>query len=604
MRTMLAIADELCGRARRIHRLSTPMRIPTIAAPHFLLRLAAGLTFALVLWPSPAARAAETLRLQLYWLHQAQFAGYYMAASRGYYEREGLDVSFLESGAGIAPLERLGTNEVDLSIGWLAHALAAREKGFDLINIAQVFQKSGMALACRRTEGINGVDNLPGHTVGVWNLGDEISLRLWLERSGVKPGSVTTVLQAEHGADLINGRLPCVTVMTYNEYWDLIGAGIKPTDLYTVVFADEGLGLLEDGLYARAERLRDPAFRAAVARFLRASAEGWRYAREHPIEALSVTMTYRPGMDPVHQRLMLDSVLNLIPPPGKSGNAFGMLHLDAYERTVKALATDPMNTKSVREVARDAWTTRLWYQAGLGGDAALTVPTRHYLGHATASIWFYLLDLIGTVAFGLAGFMRAQQRRYDLWGAFILTFLPAVGGGTLRDLLIGGDRHPPFIFNDPVYLYLVCAVVVVGTLVSHWLGESWQKGRRFERALAVLDTAGLAAFTVVGAKVALMANLGWFWVPICAALTCAGGGMLLDVVTGREPRTFQGEPYEEIAVAGGLLLYGGLRFANLFEHVDWLATVFIVLTLVVVFVARMTVIDKGLRSFRLGGVDA
>ena len=87
---------------------------------------------------------------------------------------------------------------------------------------------------------------------------------------------------------------------------------------------------------------------------------------------------------------------------------------------------------------------------------------------------------------------------------------------------------------------------------------------------------------------------------ICAALTCAGGGMLLDVVTGREPRTFQGEPYEEIAVGGGLFMYGGLVFANLFEYSEWLVTLVIALTMAGVFTLRMLVIERGWRSFRLG----
>ena len=110
----------------------------------------------------------------------------------------------------------------------------------------------------------------------------------------------------------------------------------------------------------------------------------------------------------------------------------------------------------------------------------------------------------------------------------------------------------------------------------------------------------MAAFTVIGAKVALLAGLSWYWAAFCAALTCAGGGMLLDIVTGREPRTFQGEPYEEIAVVGGLMLYGGLMIANQYEHEDWLVTALIAATMVLVFVLRMLVVHYGWRSYRLG----
>jgi NitT/TauT family transport system substrate-binding protein len=118
--------------------------------------------------------------------------------------------------------------------------------------------------------------------------------------------------------------------------------------------------------------------------------------------------------------------------------------------------------------------------------------------------------------------------------------------------------------------------------------------------VAIFDTVGLAAFTLVGAKVALIAALAWYWMPICAALTCAGGGMLLDVVTGREPRTFLGEPYEEIAVFGSLLFYICLQVANYYEHSPWIVTASIIVTFCAVYAARMAVIRFGLRSYRLG----
>ncbi len=308
--------------------------------------------------------AADALRLHLYWQHQAQFAGYYVAAARGYYEREGLHVTFVESGAGIQPLERLASGQAEISIGWLAHALQARERGADLVNVAQVFQKSGMALACRRSGGIGRSADLPGHRVGVWNVGDEINVRLWMKRAGMNPDSITTVGQAADGDDLIRGRVACATVMTYNEYWKLIDGGIKPADLFVVRFGDASLGLLEDGLYVRSERLRDPAFRSAIARFLRASADGWRYAREQRGEALRLVLAQRRGLDPLHQRRMLDAVLGLIPAQ-KSGAPFGRLDPEQFRRTVEALAEDPAHGDRARQAASDSWTHDLLDEAGL-----------------------------------------------------------------------------------------------------------------------------------------------------------------------------------------------------------------------------------------------
>jgi uncharacterized membrane protein YeiH len=179
--------------------------------------------------------------------------------------------------------------------------------------------------------------------------------------------------------------------------------------------------------------------------------------------------------------------------------------------------------------------------------------------------------------------------------------LPAVGGGTLRDLLVGGERHPPFIFKDPAYMFVVFGVVAGATLTLPLLSPEIAQTRRFNRALAIFDTIGVAAFTVVGAGVALHANLPWYWIAICAAFTCAGGGMLLDIVTGNEPRTFKGEPYEEIAVLGALVLCACLWFADRYEHASWIVTFAILLVIVVVYTARMLVIVLGIRSYRLGG---
>lgn len=97
----------------------------------------------------------------------------------------------------------------------------------------------------------------------------------------------------------------------------------------------------------------------------------------------------------------------------------------------------------------------------------------------------------------------------------------------------------------------------------------------------------------------VIAGLHWFWVPFCAALTCAGGSMLLDVLTGREPRTFHSEPYEEIAVLGGLMLLLGFWLANRFEHSGAIVVIVILTTMASVFFLRLTVVKYGLRSYRL-----
>jgi NitT/TauT family transport system substrate-binding protein len=548
----------------------------------------------LLIAPS-AAQGDARIRLQLMWQHQAQFAGIYAAVQKGFYERERLRVELIEGGPGINPVDVLAKGKADVALAWLPSAIDARVHGRDVVNIAQIFQKPGMSIVCRRDAGIHGVSDIAGKTFGVWNVGDELDVRYWLRSIKVPPDRVNIVQQRADGADLIERRIACATAMMYNEYWSILHAGAAPGDLLHVRFGEIGLGFLEDGLYVNASSLRDARRHEQLVRFLRATLAGWTYARDNVDEALTIVMAMAPKADAAHQRRMLESVLHLLGDPKK----MGLLDLAGYAHSIDVVAGEPGGAELVRK-AGVGWTHEIWRTARPEGFLELSDATRQYLMAVVSSRWFYLLDLIGTAAFGFAGFMRAQQRRYDLWGALILTLLPAVAGGTLRDLLIGGDRHPPFIFKDPMYAYVVLGTVIVGTLMSRWLTPQTIGSRNFERALAIFDTVGMATFAVIGAQVAIIAGLNWVWVPFCAALTCAGGGMLLDIITGREPRTFQGEPYEEIAVVGGVIMLLGLNFADHFEHAPWMVTATIVVTLVSVFTMRMLVIRFGLRSYRLG----
>ena len=168
----------------------------------------------------------------------------------------------------------------------------------------------------------------------------------------------------------------------------------------------------------------------------------------------------------------------------------------------------------------------------------------------------------------------------------------------IRDILVGGDRHPPFILNDPAYLYVVFSIVIVGTLLTRFSHDQ-PISERFPRIMSVIDTIGFAAFCIIGAKVAILAQLSWFWIPCLAAVTCAGGGVLLDIVTGEEPRTFRGIIYEEVAIGGGLFLSGLLYLSNFSSNVEFHITLSIGLTMLLVFVLRMLVITRGWQALRL-----
>jgi NitT/TauT family transport system substrate-binding protein len=561
-----------------------------------LFAVAGGLAAAFCAAMMPAwAQEPDRVHVQLAWFHQAEFAGIYTAVTLGYYEAEKIVVDLSEGGPGINPLQRLASGQVDVAVDLLPNAIALRQQGADVVNIAQIFQHSGMAIVCRRDAGIRTPIDIAGKSIGVWNVGDEKSVRSWLKIVGISLDRVKLVPQQPDGKDLIEDHVPCVTAMMYNEYWSILRGGLAPGDLLVFRLSDYGQGFLEDGIYARATSLANPRKRDVLVRFLRATLRGWSYVIDHPHEGHAITMAVAPSLDAIHQGRMLEQVIKLI----GDKTTIGLLDLHALHRSVEIVA-GVRGAAELLPFIQGGWTQRLW-EAAMPEAVGNTISrsTRYYLIDAVSSRWFYLLDLVGTAAFGIAGFMRARERDYDLWGALILTMLPAVGGGTLRDLLVGEDRYPPFIFQDPTYTYIVLGIVLVGTFLSRITPEKAVDSLFFKRSLIIFDTVGLATFAVIGAKVALVADLSLFWVPFCAALTPAGGGMLLDIVSGREPRTFKGEPYEELAVVGAFVLLLCLKVADVFEHQAWIVTASIIGTLVFIFVLRLVVVKTGWRTYRL-----
>lgn len=543
-------------------------------------------------------RHLEPFRLQLKWVPQAQFMGYYVALAEGYYERAGLEVEIVPGAPGIDPSRELVDGDVDAAVEWFPAAIRARENGLPVINVAQIFQLSGLTLTCRHDRGIAIPEDLRGRTAAVAGGGNEVPLEAWTTALGIPIGSGPESLAVVpyHGDISLyrDGDVDCIQAMTYNEHWKLLMLGEHVADMTAFRYEDFGFALLEDGLYVDERRLADPVFRDRLVRFVRASLSGWQRAAQRPRQAALIVTQLAPGTTLEMQTHMAEEVAKLVGPP----ESVGLLDLADFDRTVGLL--ESALDRQLDDTAEAAWTHDIWDEAVAEYPGLFSRQTHYRLGGVLASGWFYGLDLIGTVAFAIAGFMRAKERRYDLWGAFILTLLPAVGGGTLRDLLVGGDRHPPFIFKDPIYVYIVFAVVILGSLASRFAFFPRVLRRQFDTVLLLTDTIGLAAFTVIGAKVAIVANLEWFWVPVCAALTCAGGGMLLDIVTGREPRTFKGEPYEECAIAGGLLMIALLAFADAVPFVTDYIVGTILVVLVFVFCLRMAVVKTGFRMPLLG----
>ena len=172
----------------------------------------------------------------------------------------------------------------DVVIDWMPSALASREKGLPLVNIAQPFKSSGMMLTCLKETGITGPEDFKGKTLGVWFGGNEYPFLSWMATLGIptdgSEGGVTVLKQGFNVDPLLQKQAACISTMTYNEYWQVIDAGLASEDLVTFKYEDEGVATLEDGLYVLESNLADPAFKEKMVKFVRASMKGWKYAHD------------------------------------------------------------------------------------------------------------------------------------------------------------------------------------------------------------------------------------------------------------------------------------------------------------------------------------
>ncbi len=303
------------------------------------------LTAALLGAMGTSAHAADDVTLQLKWVTQAQFAGYYVAAAKGFYEEEGLNVTILPGGPDVAPTQVIAGGGADVVIDWMPSALAAREKGLALVNIAQPFKQSGMMLTCLKESGVASPADFKGKTLGVWFGGNEYPFLNWMNKLGLKTdGTDVTVLKQGFNVDpLLQKQAACVSTMTYNEYWQVIDAGIKPEDLVTFKYADEGVQTLEDGLYVMEDKLADPAFEDKMVRFVRASMKGWKYAEGNVDEAAQIVIDNdATGAQTIeHQTRMMGEIAKL------TAGSNGALDEADYKATVAALmsgGSDPVIT--------------------------------------------------------------------------------------------------------------------------------------------------------------------------------------------------------------------------------------------------------------------
>ena len=327
-----------------------------------LTLLAAGAAMVL---GSTAAQALDDFTIQLKWVTQAQFAGYFVALEKGFYEDAGLDVTIKPGGPDIAPPQVIAAGGADVVVEWMPAALAARERGVPLVNVAQFFNRSGMMLTCLKASGISAPEDFQDKTLGVWFFGNEYPFLSWMSQLGLETtgsGADVTVLRQGFNVDpILDGQADCISTMIYNEYWQVIDAGLQADELITFFYEDEGVATLEDGLYALEENLDDPAYVDKLSRFIAASMQGWQYAIDNVEEAAEIVVEADPaGVATLEiQARQMGEIARLIP---GSSKGLGYLEPEAYERTVNVLMSgdsDPVITAA----PEGAWSHAAWEKA-------------------------------------------------------------------------------------------------------------------------------------------------------------------------------------------------------------------------------------------------
>ena len=292
----------------------------------------------LLLLTAPALCAQEAALPEVsfipQWSPQSQFAGYYVAYEKGFYQRRGLKVKIMRGGPNWPPSAMLAAGRADFGTMFLTAGIINRSQGVRLLNIGQIVQRSALMLVAKKARGINSPQDLDGKKVGLWGEDFQGQPRAFFRKYGL---SVKPVPQSGTMNLFLRGGVDVASAMWYNEYHLLLAAGLNPEELTTFLLADHGLNFPEDGIYCREETFQESPARCAA--FVQASIDGWRYAFEHPEEALAIVMQYADAANiatnRVHQKWMLARMRDIIMPGGAT--ALGLLREDAYQRVAVEL---------------------------------------------------------------------------------------------------------------------------------------------------------------------------------------------------------------------------------------------------------------------------
>jgi len=286
----------------------------------------------------------QDVTLQLKWVTQAQFAGYYAAKEQGYYEEEGLNVTIRPGGPDIVPEQVVLGGQAEFGINWLDNTLATRDQGGEIINIAQVFTRSGMTEITWKDSGLDAITELEGKKVGVWLGGNEHKLFAALNKNGLDPQSDVEIVAQPFDMNLfVNREIDAAAAMTYNELAQVLevenpdtGELYQLSDLNVFLMSELGTGALEDEIFVREDWIADDANQDIAKRFLKASFKGWIYCRDNADACVDIVLANGPTLGEGHQRWQMNEINKLIWP---NELGVGILSEEDWNNTVDIAKT-------------------------------------------------------------------------------------------------------------------------------------------------------------------------------------------------------------------------------------------------------------------------
>jgi NitT/TauT family transport system substrate-binding protein len=291
--------------------------------------------------PSTPAGSGGTksVKLQLQWFVQGQFAGYIAAADQGFYKEQGLDVEILEGGVDIVPQTVLAQGQADFAIAWVPKALASREQGAQITNIGQIFQRSGTYQVSFASSNIKSPADLKGKKVGNWGFGNEFELFAAMTKAGLDPGKDVTLVQQQFDMQgLLRHDIDAAQAMSYNEYAQLLeakdpatGQLFQPSAFSVLDWQTVGTSMLQDAVWANTSKLSDPSYQDTAVKFLTASIKGWAYCRDNPEACRDLVVKRGSKLGASHQLWQVNEVNKLVwPAPAGAG----MIDDAAWKATV------------------------------------------------------------------------------------------------------------------------------------------------------------------------------------------------------------------------------------------------------------------------------